>query len=108
MASIEAAIELYVAAYEVQFTGQDAARIRKAELMRFVAYLRTQQHSLQLADLTYTDGRTFLDSLTNIYTGEPLSPAGGISYKNALRSFSRFLFKSKLIKEDVFFALKVT
>jgi hypothetical protein len=105
--SIEAAIEWYLAAHQAQFMGQDASRKTRAQLMRFVEHLRTQQHSLQLADLTYTDGRTFLDALTNIYTGEPLSPWLGISYKSALRSFSCFLVKSYLIQEDVFFSLKV-
>jgi hypothetical protein len=105
--TIEAAIELYLAAYEVQFTGQDAARTRQAQLIRFVEHLRSRQHSLQLAALTYRDGRTFPDSITNIYTGEPISPWLAISYKSALRSLSRFLFKSNLIEEDVFFALKV-
>jgi site-specific recombinase XerD len=105
--SIEAAIEWYLAAYEVQFTSQDAARARRAQLMRFVEHLRALQHSLQLADLTYGDGRAFLDALTNIYTGEPVSPSIRISHKSALRSFSRFLYKSNLIEEDVFFLLKV-
>lgn len=50
--SIKAAIELYLAAHQAQFIGQYSTRKRRAHLMRFVEYLRTRQHSLQLADLT--------------------------------------------------------
>jgi hypothetical protein len=62
---------------------------------------------MQLAALTYEDGKAFLDTRVNDYTGGPRSPSIRQEYKSALRSFSRFLVKSHLIEEDVFFDLKV-
>jgi hypothetical protein len=105
--TIEEAVELYVAVYRHQLTGDYAAARKANWLYRFLAYLKEQRHSLRLADLSYEDGKRFLDSLAHGYQGKAMSVFTKKRYKCALRSLSRFLVKTNLIEEDVFFALKV-
>jgi hypothetical protein len=102
--TIEEAVELYLAAFRQQFTGQYQLRRRADRLSRFVTYLKEQNHSLRLVDLTYEDGRAFLDTRVNDYTGGPLSPSIWKGYKSALRSLSRFLRNAQLL---IFFDLMV-
>ena len=103
---IDQAITAYMSKYRQQFTALNADR-REQCLKRFLRYLKSVNHSLQVSDLMSADGKAFLDSLVNTYTGEELSLAIKDDYKGALRSFSRFLADSRIVQTDVFFALKV-
>lgn len=67
---VEAAIALYLTAFRQQFRGQREVDRRAGRLARFLTYLQVQQHSMQLAELTYADGQEFLNTLLNVYTGE--------------------------------------
>ena len=107
VSEIKEAVELYLTAYRHQFPGPLAAKVRGELLSRFLEYVQAHHHSMQLADLDFADGKAFLGTLVNAYTGAPLSLSIRTGYKSALRSFSRFLVKSNLVEEDVFFALKV-
>lgn len=104
---VEEAIELYLAAFREQFTGVHGAYRRRYALSRFLGYLRGQNHSLNLIDLKFEDGQEFLDSLHNAYTGAPITRAIKKQYKSALRSFSRFLLNTGLVKSDLFFTLEM-
>lgn len=105
MLSVDEAIEAYLEAYQDEFVSQHGLMKRKRFLYRFLDYLKAQNHSLKLRDLTYEDGQSFLDSLVNAYTKRSLSPDSRKHYKHKLRMFGRFLCNSKLIDGDVFFEL---
>jgi site-specific recombinase XerD len=107
VATIAEAIELYLVASRVQFLGQHGAQRKARWLDRFLNYLKEQHHSGQLTDLALRDGQAFLDTLGHAYHGISMSVYTKTRYKSTLRSFSRFLVKSHIIEEDVFFLLKV-
>jgi site-specific recombinase XerD len=105
--TIEDAVQLYLEAYEKQFTGQYGIRNKRLFLQRFVTFLKGHGHSMKLADLTLDDGQSFLDSLEHAFHGGQMSPATKKRYKCAVRSFSRFLANSRLVEDDLFFALTI-
>lgn len=105
--TVEEAIGLYLAAYGKQFTAGHGAHKKSLHLGRLVTYLKAQGHTMQLADLTYSDGQDFLDSLSHAYHGTPMSPQTQKQYKCALRSFGRFAANCGLVNQNLFFALTV-
>lgn len=100
-------LKLYMEAYRRQFESEQTAERRESRINRFLAYLESRGHTLLLADLTYKDGQTFIDTLTNTRDGSKLSPATRQEFKSGLRSFTRFLTKSGVIPVDIFFELSV-
>jgi site-specific recombinase XerD len=103
--TIEEAVQLYLEAFSQQFTGEHGVHKKRLFLGRFVTFLKSQGHSMKLADLTLEDGQDFLDSLTHTLHGGKLSPTTKKRYKCALRSFSRFLANSDFLEQDLFFTL---
>lgn len=104
--TVEEGIALYLEGFSEKFTERNYAR-RARHLRRFVEYLKGTGHSMRLQDLTHGDGVEFLEKLSNARTGKRLSLAIKQDYKSALRSFSRFLVQSGVLKSDVFFELTV-
>lgn len=101
--TIEEGIMFYMEAYRRQFESVDTATRRENCLNRFLSYLMSNGHSLGLADLTHTDGQTFIDTLTNTWDkSRKLSKSRRRRYRGALRSFTWFLAKSGVISTDVF------
>ena len=107
VATIEEAIEVYMQAFRRKFRSREGTQQRRRNLQRFLRYLNAQGRSLELKDLTFSDGQHFLDTLTNSSTGLPLSPNLNKQYRSALRSFSRFLQKAGIIEKDLFFPLRI-
>lgn len=105
--SIPEAVDLYLAVFGQQFTGSHGPARKQYYLYRFIAQLKAENHSMRLTDLTLNDGRQFLASLVNAYDGTPLSQYGLGRYKSALRTWSRYLFQSRLLTDDIFFHLTV-
>jgi site-specific recombinase XerD len=103
---LDQGIALYMSMYNRQFNAMTVG-IRKRELNRFLRYLHSQNHSMKLSEMRFTDGQGFLDALVNHFDGSELSFAKKQDYRAALRSFSRFLVGSKIIQEDVFLGLKI-
>jgi hypothetical protein len=104
--TIEEAIELYLERFQQKFTPHNYKQ-RERHLRRFTEYLKDTGHSMRLQDLTYADGKGFMDTLTNARTGERLSLTIRKDYKSALRTLSRFLVQSSILKVNVFFELRV-
>jgi site-specific recombinase XerD len=99
-------IAVYMSIYNRQFNAMTVER-RARELKRFFRYLQSQNHSMRLSEMRFTDGQGFMDALVNHFDGSELSRAKKHDYRAALRSFSRFLVGSKIIQEDVFVGLKI-
>jgi hypothetical protein len=104
--TIEEAIELYLERFQQKFTPHNYKQ-RERHLRRFTEYLKGTGHSMRLQDLTYADSKGFMGTLTNARTGEQLSLTIRKDYKGALRTLSRFLVHSNVLKYDVFFELGV-
>lgn len=100
--TVNQAIKVYLQAFQQKFQSREGTRHRIRSLAMFLQYLTSQGHSLKLQDLTLTVGGGFLHSLTNNYDGMPLKAASKTKYWNAIRSFSRFLYQTGLIKENIF------
>jgi hypothetical protein len=56
--------------------------------------------------LAVANGQDLLEQLVNARDGSPLSPGKKKQYRGALLSFSRFLRKSWIVEEDLFFSLR--
>jgi site-specific recombinase XerD len=101
------AVELYLQAFYEKFHSKEGQRHRKRSLQMFLQYLTAQGHSLKIADLTLADGQGFLESLTNHFDGTPLTTNQKKKYRNALRSFSRFLHDLGLVEGNVFLQVRI-
>jgi site-specific recombinase XerD len=103
---VDGAIEVYLRAFQQKFQSREGRRHRQRSLELFLQYLTTQGHSLKLTDLTPADGRGFLQSLTNHCDGRPLKATSKTKHWNAIRSFSRFLYQTGTIRENIFLRSK--
>jgi len=105
--SIEEGLQLYMKAYRRQFENEQTAERRESSINRFISYLESKGHSLTLADLSFNDGQTFIDTLTNARDGSKLSLATRQDFKSGFFFFTRFLAKSGVISIDIFFDLSI-
>lgn len=103
---VDEGIAVYMSAYKRQFNAM-TVDLRKRELQRCLRYLRSQNHSMRLSEMTFADGQGFLDALVNHFNDAELSRVKKLDYRAALRSFSRFLVGSKVIEDDVFVGLVI-
>jgi hypothetical protein len=106
--TVEDAVEVYLEASELKFSGTHGSTRKKHRLDRFVTYLEATGHSMKLADLAFVDGQRFIDLLD---TPRDNKSQLGLQHRKrirgVLRSFSRFLATARLIEEDVFFSLRI-
>ena len=100
--TLEDAVELYMERYAQRFIGERAQRRRREVLERLLRFLHEQQGAVSPADLTLEDGQAFMASLIKADTGKPLMRSSKKKFRSGLRTFSRFLYDSWLIEQDVF------
>jgi site-specific recombinase XerD len=104
---VDEAIEMYLQAFYQKFHNREGRRHRKRSLQMFLQYPTKRGHSLEIKDLTRSDGQGFLDSLTNHFDGTPLTTNQKKKYRNALRSFSRFLHQMGIMEENMFLVVMI-
>jgi site-specific recombinase XerD len=106
--SVEEAIDLYMQAFHQKFSSKMGRMQRRICLQSFYRYLVAEGHSMEVKELTLSDGQRYLDSLTNHYNSLPLSASQTKKYCSALRSFSRFLHDLGIVEENLFLTIKRT
>jgi site-specific recombinase XerD len=99
---VEDAVELYMGRFVRRYTNEREQRRRRETLERFLHFLQQRGGPVVPTDLTREDGQAFMASLIKSNTGKPLAPSSQMRFLSGLRTFSRFLYDSGLIEEDVF------